>query len=170
MEMLLWQGLIYEVMETKDEGSIKVVTDKGVLAFLEADGSLSQYDLWEFHFHAPAEHSFNRHLYELELHLVHKNRADPNQLGVVAVFFDRSAGDQENEFLKEIGAAKFLNNSEVLSGSLPLMNAVSQRVNLMNIYRYEGSLTAPIWPEPIYCSETWHGMFFPLLCPSQQSN
>lgn len=109
MEMLLYQGLIYEVLEFVDEGSIKVNTDKGVLAFLEADGSLAEYDLLEFHFHAPAEHSFNGHLYDLELHLVHKSRADPTQLGVVAVFFDRSAGDQENEFIRDLGVRKFLN-------------------------------------------------------------
>jgi carbonic anhydrase len=170
MEMLLYQGQIYEVLEQKDEGSIKVVTDNGVLAFLEADGSLAEYDMWEFHFHAPAEHSFNGHLYDLELHIVHKKRGDPNQLGVVGIFFDRSAGDQENEFISRLGVQKFTNNTEFLSGSLPLMSAVSQQVNLINIYRYEGSLTAPVWAAPDYCSENvaWHLLARPLPISTKQ--
>ena len=78
MEMLLWEGLITEVAKMKDENSIKVISDNGVLAFMEQNNSLSQYELLEFHFHAPAEHSFNGKLYDVELHLVHQSRADPN--------------------------------------------------------------------------------------------
>lgn len=40
----------------------------------------------------------------------------------------------------------------------------------MNIYRYEGSLTAPIWPDPVYCSENvaWHILSTPLPISSKQ--
>ena len=45
MEMLLWQGIFDNQEEYKDKGSIKVDNSDGMLAFLEPNGTLSQYDL-----------------------------------------------------------------------------------------------------------------------------
>lgn len=40
----------------------------------------------------------------------------------------------------------------------------------MDIYRYEGSLTAPVWAAPDYCSENvaWHILSRPLPISSKQ--
>ena len=39
--------------------------------YFQKNGYFYKYNLIEIHFHAPAEHTFNGTLYDLELHLVH---------------------------------------------------------------------------------------------------
>lgn len=45
-----------------------------------------EFQLTQFHFHSPSEHTINQRHYAMELHLVHRQRNDPDKLAVVAVF------------------------------------------------------------------------------------
>jgi len=47
------------------------------------------YNLAQFHFHAPAEHTLDRRAFPVELHFVHRNGA--GQLAVVGVFIEEGA-------------------------------------------------------------------------------
>ena len=68
----MWEGTISDANVTNNN-AVQVDVSTGVLAFIEANQSLSQYELKQFHFHAPSEHTFNGSYYDLELHLVHIN-------------------------------------------------------------------------------------------------
>ena len=58
-------------------------------------------DVLQFHFHSPAEHTFNGQAYDLEVHFVSKDYVN-SDLSVTAVFFDMSSGGAtENAFLNE---------------------------------------------------------------------
>lgn len=56
-----------------------------------------EYDLVQFHFHAPSEHAVNGKSYPLEVHFVHKNKE--GQLAVIGVFFKEG---KANETLQKI--------------------------------------------------------------------
>jgi carbonic anhydrase len=100
-----------------------------------ADGTKSIFKVLQFHFHAPSEHSVNGELYDLEVHFVHLY-ADTNGLGgVIGVFFDRTAGNYDNDFLTkfweegdnvDVNVASFLSN-----------------VDFSEYWNYPGSLTTP---------------------------
>ena len=66
----------------------------------------------QFHFHAPSEHAVDNELYDLEVHFVHLYKdvsQDPDGdslAAVIGVFFDRSAGTEDNEFLEELWESK----------------------------------------------------------------
>jgi carbonic anhydrase len=116
-----------------------------------------EYKLAQFHFHTPSEHQFNGKHFDMELHLVHKNKND--ELAVIGLMI--KAGE-ENEILaplwdalpsektKEENAQKYLIDLEAL---LP-QNQTS--------FHYDGSLTTPpcteevdwiIFEQPIEMSE-----------------
>jgi carbonic anhydrase len=106
-----------------------------------------KWDLVQFHFHAPSEHTVDGKAFDAELHLVHKNAA--GELAVVGVllnkgkeskalapFFDNAPKDVSSE-------PKAIDKASVdLKGALPGKTAY---------YTYSGSLTIPPCTEGI----TW---------------
>ncbi|MBV9322387.1 MAG: carbonic anhydrase family protein [Chloroflexi bacterium] len=119
-----------------------------------------RYPLVQYHFHAPAEHSINGRLADLEAHFVHTTAAGAN--AVVGLLFD--IGDNPNPLLDEIfGSTPTTAGDTVTLGDsnpLALFTALSgaprvpvqipssgvagpQRVNVESFYFYDGSLTTP---------------------------
>lgn len=113
--------------------TIQVNYDAG--SSIEVDGKA--YDLIQFHFHAPSEHSINGKLADAEVHLVHKNT--DGKLAVVGVLINKGPAN---------------NAVQSFWGSLPAQTGPQQttdaQVNandflpaVQTTYRYEGSLTTP---------------------------
>ena len=102
---------------------------------LSIDGA--EYDLKQFHFHAPSEDKLNGKSYAMEAHLVHADK--DGKLAVVGVMIEEGA---ENEALKAIWAdmpekadeKKTMASEVSVEGILP-----SNR----DYYRFNGSLTTP---------------------------
>lgn len=103
-----------------------------------------EYQLVQFHFHVPSEHTIAGQSYALEVHLVHL--LQDNQLLVVGVMFTEGS---ENSFL-----AEFWSRIPVLEGLVEVagatINIAALVPNIADYYRYEGSLTTPP------CSENVH--------------
>jgi carbonic anhydrase len=108
---------------------------------LSGGGLLTGYELTEFHYHVPSEHTINGAQFPLELQMVHKNAE--GELAVLAVLFELTPApnkflDSHFDDLDEIPFKGFsvdvdLEPYSVLRGfNLPL-----------SYYQYRGSLTNP---------------------------
>eukprot|EP00510_Aplanochytrium_minuta_P003641 CAMPEP_0184028172 /NCGR_PEP_ID=MMETSP0954-20121128/14655_1 /TAXON_ID=627963 /ORGANISM="Aplanochytrium sp, Strain PBS07" /LENGTH=217 /DNA_ID=CAMNT_0026312911 /DNA_START=459 /DNA_END=1109 /DNA_ORIENTATION=+ len=64
---------------------------------IKLDGKL--YKLDQFHFHTPSEHAVDGSHFDMEMHLVHRNTENADELVVMGIFF--KVGDQESDFLSQ---------------------------------------------------------------------
>ncbi len=114
--------------------TIQVNYDAG--SYIEVDGT--RYDLLQFHFHTPSEHSVNGKLAAAEVHLVHKSADD--KLAVVGILIEK--GDGENSAIQS-----FWNSLPAASGPAQtldsMVNANDFLPAIQTTYRYDGSLTTP---------------------------
>jgi carbonic anhydrase len=104
-----------------------------------------KYDLAQFHFHSPSEHTIGGKSFDMEMHLVHKS-AD-GKLAVIALLFTKGA---ENQILKPLWASM----PSAASEDPTTVDNVSIDVarlypNEMKFEHYEGSLTTPPCTESV---------------------
>lgn len=97
----------------------------------------SSYELKQFHFHSPSEHTINGQSYPMEVHFVHAN-AD-GALAVVGVLFEE--GDENSE-LSKLWSYMPKNAGDTSEQSIGI-----EETNLLpstrEYYYYSGSLTTP---------------------------
>lgn len=104
------------------------------------------YQLKQFHFHTPSEHTINGIQYPMEIHLVHQN-SETSKLAVIGILFKEG---ETNSFLDQ-----FFNDLPQTKGesfsSKTLINIKDMFPSDSQYYTYSGSLTTPP------CSEiaTW---------------
>ena len=97
-----------------------------------------RYELLQFHFHAPSEHSIAGRLAAMEMHLVHRN--DAGQLAVVGVLLEIGS---ENSALREIWEHMPEEKSPERTIDGVLIDAGDLLPADTSYYRYMGSLTTP---------------------------
>ena len=97
------------------------------------------YDLVQFHFHSPSEHTINGEAAAMELHLVHKDR-NSSALAVVGVLLVE--GEGENRAYTNIfdNLPADVGDPETLAVPVDLEALLPQR---RAYYTYQGSLTTP---------------------------
>ena len=88
---------------SRGEGSVYVPLTDGDFTLTFPDGTEHIFEVLQLHFHAPSEHTVNGEHKDLEVHFVHLY-ADGSLGGVIGVFFDRTAGNEDNEFLTGLWA------------------------------------------------------------------
>ncbi len=103
------------------------------------------YELLQFHYHAPSEHTITGHNYPLEIHFVHKS-AD-NQLAVVGVMYKVSFGNTELEkVINELVQAKKKGESKTMLSNFNIAGIMPKD---SKTYAYSGSLTTPPCSEQV---------------------
>jgi carbonic anhydrase len=109
-----------------------------------AADTLDSYQLLQFHFHAPSEHTVNGKPYDLELHLVHRNTA--GELAVLGVLMSKSSkpGPFDDFILKAPTAS---NTTNAISGTYNIRALLPRDFSL---YAYTGSLTTPPCSEGVH--------------------
>lgn len=106
-------------------------------SFAELNGE--QYQLIEFHFHAPSEHAIEGEQDAMELHLVHAHQDDPARKLVLGVLIAVGA---ENAALAPV----FANLPDAVDGLRLIDQALDPAACLpgnRQSFRYAGSLTTP---------------------------
>ncbi len=96
------------------------------------------YELKQFHFHTPSEHTLNSNPTDLEMHLVHQSAA--GQLAVVGVMLKRGG---ENLAYKAVFDHLPAQESEPTAIGGVTVNADELLPPERTYYRYHGSLTTP---------------------------
>jgi carbonic anhydrase len=97
------------------------------------------YQLAQFHFHAPSEHTINGTQYDAEVHLVHKNVL--GQLAVVGVLLSQSATAPSSIFDQILMTAPASVSTGTLDGMT--LNANALLPQDQEYFTYAGSLTTP---------------------------
>lgn len=118
-------------------------------SYVVIDGE--RYNLLQFHFHSPSEHTIDNQPWDAELHLVHQSEA--GKLAVVAILLQQSEPSQS---LISSSAYNNINNNlptnagdKIRTGTT--INAQDLLPTKTTSYRYTGSLTTP----PCSESVTW---------------
>ncbi|MFN8638082.1 MAG: carbonic anhydrase family protein [Dehalococcoidia bacterium] len=133
--------------------TIQANLDRG--STIEIDGT--PYDLLQFHFHAPSEHTIEGRQAAMETHFVHKNgRGDLAVIGVL------HALGQDNSALAPIWTA--LPKNEGDKRAVPSFDLLSVLPGNRQMFRYSGSLTTPPCSEGV----RWHVMQSPTTVSQQQ--
>lgn len=117
-----------------------------------------EYQLLQFHFHTPSEHTVDENAYAMELHLVHKNSFD--RLAVVGVFIEQG---QENAALKSIWD-NIPSEKGVKEVRAVTINASSLLPGNREYYSYSGSLTTP----PCSQEVSWNVLKMPIEASAEQ--
>ena len=109
----------------------------------------TRYQLLQFHFHAPSEHTVAGKPFDMEMHLVHKSEA--GSLVVVGLFIEKgshhSAFDSVWNHLPTVpGEAQRIEDgpldlNRMLSSNGPITDAAPSYLG--SCYHYDGSLTTP---------------------------
>jgi carbonic anhydrase len=118
----------------------------------------SRYELLQFHFHNPSEHTLEGKVLPMEMHLVHKD-VQNGRLAVVGVFFKEGT---QNDALEPIFSPpqKPGDSLEVSGLFLNIQNVLPKS---QSYFYYPGSLTTPpcsegvswhVFSEPIEASKT----------------
>jgi len=122
-----------ELLVLNNGHTIEVEYEEG--SFIELDGV--EFDLAQFHFHAPSEHTINGRQFPMEMHLVHKSAN--GQLAVVGLMIQEGA--------ENVGFADLIANMPAEANEEAHVDA---HVNVDELlpgnratYRYSGSLTTP---------------------------
>ena len=113
-----------------------IEVDNKLENFIVLDGE--KFELVQFHFHHPSEHTVMGKNYPMEIHFVHKN--EQGTLAVLAVFLKKGS---ENKALMPIwdsmpsqkSAEKYFGDVKIATSKLLPKN--------LDSYRYSGSLTTP---------------------------
>ncbi len=117
-------------------------------SWIEVDGV--RYQLLQFHFHAPSEHTVAGESFDMEMHLVHKS--EEGSLAVVGLLIEKG---KHNSELESVWAhlpdtAGETRNIENVNIDLQLMlSPTGTAQTVSDYYRYDGSLTTPPCSEEV---------------------
>jgi carbonic anhydrase len=134
--------------------TIQVNYDEG--SSIEVNGET--YDLLQFHFHMPSEHTLTGQEFPGELHLVHQSAA--GNLAVVGIFLDEGS---ENSALLPVWADLPASESEVETTG-KMVDASQFLPDDQKTFRYPGSLTTPPCTEGV----SWFVMVEPVEISTNQ--
>jgi carbonic anhydrase len=127
--------------------TIQVEGKDGGYAIIDGE----RFDLLQFHFHTPSEHTMDGHNYPMEVHFVHKNAE--GRLAVIGVLMMPGG---ENPLFTTIMDKAPKEEGSVSAGTVEQRGLIAP---INGMYRYQGSLTTPP------CSETvlWTVLSTPIL-------
>ena len=117
-----------------------------------------EYELLQFHFHTPSEHSIEEEFSAMELHLVHQNQA--GELAVIGVMMNE--GD-ENPIIAKVWDA-IPQGTKAAKGNTITLDVAELLPEDTTFVSYQGSLTIPPCSEQV----SWNLMLEPIELSAEQ--
>ena len=134
--------------------TVQVNYDPG--SYIELDGT--RYDVAQFHYHAPSEHTIDGESFPAELHIVHRSAGD--NLAVVGILLREGT---ENAAYQPFISNLPVETTEPKDTGVKI-NAIDLLPSLQTTFRYSGSLTTPPCAEGV----SWLLMTTPVELSAQQ--
>lgn len=134
--------------------TVQVNYDPG--SYIELDNT--RYDVVQFHYHAPSEHTVDGESFPAELHIVHRN-ADGNLAVVGILLRDGSENAAYQPFTNNLPAEKA--DAKDVGETINVMDMLP---SVQTTFRYSGSLTTPPCTEGV----NWLLMTTPVELSNQQ--
>lgn len=160
---LVFNYLPSDITITNNGHTVQVTYESG--SFIELDGA--RYNLLQFHFHTPSEHTINGQAAAAELHLVHEvdsgfvsDSLPAGSKAVVGVLIQ--AGDDNPAFQSVWDNLYAANATPQPADGTVDANAMLPAAQ--TTYRYHGSLTTPPCTENV----AWNVMTEPITMSSEQ--
>lgn len=136
--------------------TVQVNYENGSTVSINGEGE--EYELLQFHFHTPSEHTLSRRAAAMELHFVHRN--EEGKLAVVGVMMEKGKAHPSIDTIWEhIPGAGETNAVQGLT-----MNVASLLPNGSTYYSYSGSLTTPPCSEGV----SWNVLAKPIQVSEEQ--
>jgi carbonic anhydrase len=117
-----------------------------------------KYELKQFHFHTPSEHTLNGKAKDLELHLVHQN--EQGEIAVIGVFIEEGKTNLPLATIWE----NLSKEQGIQTVERETINASAFLPKNPTYFHYQGSLTTPPCSENV----SWNVMSQPLEASTQQ--
>ena len=99
------------------------------------------WNLFQFHFHAPAEHTIDNQQYDLAMHNVFQKSNGEGQYIVVAILWELDTNAEDDSFITS------LNLANVAGTTVPISNvglsSLYAWTNSQQKFNYQGSITTP---------------------------
>ncbi|HCB01254.1 MAG TPA: hypothetical protein DEP19_02630 [Anaerolineae bacterium] len=134
--------------------TVQVNYDAG--SYIELDSV--RYDVLQFHYHAPSEHTVDGKEFPAELHIVHKNAE--GKLAVVGILLEEGSQNEAYQpFIENLPKQK----SDAQDAGVSI-NANDLLPSIQTTFRYSGSLTTPPCSEGV----SWLLMTTPVEVSSEQ--
>lgn len=113
---------------------------RSYIEVIDANGQPQRYDLAQFHYHAPSEHTIDGKPFAAEVHMVHQNAAKENKV-VIGILLEEGAENPAYQpFLANL-PNQISEEATPISGVT--MNAAALLPATQTTFRYSGSLTTP---------------------------
>ena len=107
----------------------------------------TQFNLAQFHFHAPAEHTINNQTYDLCLHNVFQKSDGTGQYLVIGILWELDTNAPDDDFITS------LNLTNVAGTSVPItdvgLSSLYSWTNSQQKFNYKGGLTTPTCDEAV---------------------
>lgn len=118
-----------------------------------------KFDLLQFHFHSPSEHTVDGKSFPLEMHLVHKNAA--GQLAVVGILFNEG---EENSTIATLWKSMPHEENHEMEVAGGMIDPTTLLPEDKTFFSYDGSLTTPPCSEGV----KWQVMVSPMTVSAEQ--
>jgi carbonic anhydrase len=131
---------------THSAGELKVTYTNGTLRYM-SDIENSTWNVAQFHFHAPSEHTINNVSYALEMHTVFTKSTNASFLLVVGVLYEADGEAADDTFIASLNLTSISGTTRAIS-SID-MSGLSDWINSKKKYNYKGGLSTPTCDESV---------------------